>query len=235
MDPPDRGDVGRATCAQDGACKPGCAPVDADCACAADGQCTAACPDFTLDPDCPANCGLDAVCAVAACPRPDPDCTLDGLLCVRLDECQGRLCQTDPQHAETYCTRRCAGAADCATGLECAAGVCRYPQRRERQLADVCATTTDHCVASICTGPSGGLTRCVRPCTAQSDCTGGESCVGGADSQRFCRPPALSFDPPTLPLADTFTAGAAKGCDAAAAPLFAPLLLAWLGRRRRSV
>ncbi len=223
------------TCAQDGACKPGCAPVDADCACARDGQCPTSCPDFNLDPDCPVNCGLDAVCAVASCPRPDPDCTADGLLCVRRDECQARLCQTDPQHPQSYCTRRCASAADCATGLECADAVCRYPQKPERQLTQSCSPSRDHCVDSVCTGPAGGITRCVRSCSAQSDCLSGESCLGGADAQRFCRPPGLSFEPPTLPLADTFTVAAAQGCTAAAAPLFVPLLLAWLGRRRRLV
>jgi hypothetical protein len=57
----------------------------------------------------------------------------------------------------------------------------------------------DFCVTSTCNGPQQGITRCVVPCLANSDCSRGDLCEGGSMGGRFCRPPTLDFQPKTVP------------------------------------
>jgi hypothetical protein len=220
------------TCELDGACLPGCTPVDQDCACARDGQCTTACLDLKLDPDCPRACLADGVCAQQACPVPDRDCVDLGGACMSPISCRDRLCLPDPQHPANYCTRTCTTSADCGP-LECAAGTCRYPQLPTRLAGEVCFKSTEFCVDSICTGPAGGFTRCVQACLVSRDCSG-SVCEAGADSQRYCRSPGLRFFPVVVPALAQGTASftAAKGCSTVGG--LSPLLgLALLSLRRR--
>jgi hypothetical protein len=200
------------TCAADGACVPGCAPIDQDCACAADGRCTADCADLLSDPDCPRDCVRNSICAQADCPVPDPDCVNVGSLCSVAQQCRARQCVSDSQHPNAYCSQACVGAADCPATMDCAAGRCRYPLKPERRLREACSRTNDFCVSSICTGPAGGIARCVQPCVVSSDCAGDASCEAGADSQRYCRPKDLRFAPTILVATQQLTAPAA-GCS----------------------
>lgn len=188
------------TCIDDGKCLAGCAPVDPDCACVADGQCTADCARPSRDPDCPANCDSDSVCSSALCPRPDPDCIIEGSLCSNATQCRGRQCISDPQHPLTYCSLGCQADNDCPQGMACAGSICAMRQLPEVAPGETC-TEESFCVAGrICNGPSGGITRCVAPCSVSSDCNlaGGEVCEGGRQSVRFCRVPGMSFEPPRI-------------------------------------
>jgi hypothetical protein len=222
------------TCALDGACVPGCAPVDQDCACATDGQCTPACLDYTRDPDCPQDCAANGVCETEDCPAPDPDCLALGSACSSPISCRGRLCTADPQHPVTYCTQRCTTAADCAAPLECGAGACRYPQLPQRALGESCLRGAEVCVGGACNGPRDGITRCVTECLVTSDCNGAGVCEAGADSHRYCRPAGVDFFPLTVPLLGDVVSAPAAGCSAAGGAL--PLLaLAVLRARRRRV
>lgn len=226
------------TCAKDGKCLAGCAPIDQDCACAADSRCTADCAVFADDPDCPKDCGPTGVCSQAACPVPDPDCAGVGKVCQTAYNCVSRSCVTDPQNRIPYCSQGCSTDGDCPAMMACdtAGGMCLFKPRPEKRLYDEC-TEADFCVASICTAPPGGaVNRCVRPCTSQVDCSGdGSTCEGDATGQRFCRPPldVARFDTIKLPRAIT-EGTAAEGCAAAPGGLLplAALLLAL--RRRRS-
>lgn len=226
------------TCAKDGKCLAGCAPIDQDCACAADSRCTAECLVLSEDADCPKDCGLTGVCSQAACPVPDPDCSAVGKVCQTAYNCVSRACVTDPQNRIPYCSQSCTADADCPAlmGCDVAGRVCLFKPRPEKQLYDEC-TPSDFCVASICTGPIGAaVTRCVRPCTSSADCGTG-ACEGDSSGQRFCRPSLdeVRFDTIKLPRAVTEGSAASQGCAAAPgalAPLAALLLLA--ARRRRS-
>ncbi len=223
------------TCAADGACVQGCTPVDQDCACVADGVCSAQCEDVAKDPDCPRDCATNGVCSTLACPRPDADCVAVGAACAAAQVCVSRQCVTDAQHPQAYCTRGCAAPGDCPGGMECGpAGQCRYPQRPERQLYDFCSPATDFCVASVCTGPAGQLTRCVKACTGAADC-GGDRCEGGGDGQRYCRPASLSFAPIYLVATPIGGGPAASSCAAVGGvpALWLGLALLPLLRRRR--
>lgn len=202
------------TCEVDAACVPGCTPVDQDCACAADGQCTADCLDPAMDPDCPSDCGRNQVCATEACPTPDPDCVAVGVLCDGPQQCQARLCVTDAQHAQPYCSQPCGDADACPPTMECSDGQCRFPQRPERQLGETC-TAADFCAGGICAGPAGGLTRCVVSCSSRADCPQGSTCEASATSQRYCRPPGVDFSGVVATLAaDDALGPAAPGCNA---------------------
>lgn len=226
------------TCALDGACVPGCTPVDQDCACAADGQCTTECADLLSDPDCPRDCARNNVCAQADCPTPDPDCVAEGALCSAAQQCRERLCVSDSQHPDTYCSKSCTAPADCPATMECASGTCRFPIKPERQLFEPCSPAGDFCVGSICTGPVGGITRCVASCTVTTDCPAGSVCEAGTDSRRYCRPADLKFTPTILSAANSLSVPAANGCTSVDAGLPSLWLLALafptLRRRRAS-
>ncbi len=209
------------TCATDGKCVPGCTPVDQDCACAADGACSADCADLTRDPDCPVDCVANGVCALQVCPRPDPDCVAEGGPCASALSCHGRQCVSDVQHgAQKYCSVGCGAGTICPDQMECGAQqVCVLKQKPVVQPGQPCAAATDFCagVNQLCTGPSGGITRCVSSCITVANCPSGNSCEGGADSQRFCRPPEseLRFNNVVLPRATGENPAAPAGCATA--------------------
>ncbi|MBS1153718.1 MAG: putative trypsin precursor [Myxococcaceae bacterium] len=121
---------GGASCAEDGLCKQGCAPVaDPDCVCVADGVCSGACANLLSDPDCPADCLMNGVCANFACPKPDPDCVAELSACTTASQCASRLCTPDPQRSpEQYCTASCSSGGSCAAGTQCVTGACLKPQ-----------------------------------------------------------------------------------------------------------
>jgi V8-like Glu-specific endopeptidase len=222
------------TCATDGACVQGCTPIDQDCVCVADGQCSAQCLDAALDPDCPKDCASNGVCATQACGVPDSDCVPEGGLCSVSTQCVGRLCVSDPQNTQTYCSRGCQSNADCPSTMECAQGACQLKQKPVRQLFDSCSKTADFCTQSICTGPAGGITRCVKGCIVAADCPGGSVCEAGADSQRYCRPVDLRFTPIQVPAVPGNLGAVVSGCSASGAGLTLWLLGLPLLRRRRA-
>lgn len=210
------------TCATDGRCVPGCTPVDQDCACVADGVCSPDCADLLSDPDCPRDCVANGICALDACPRPDVDCVAEGGPCVSANVCHGRQCVSDPQHgAQKYCSVPCtANGAVCPTGMECSSQqVCVLAQKPVVQPGEFCVPSTDFCIGDnrLCTGPSSGITRCVLGCVVDADCPTGNSCEGGADSHRFCRPPEseLRFNDILLERATAEGQAAPEGCAAA--------------------
>lgn len=126
----------QATCAADGLCRPGCAPVDLDCACAADGVCGPSCVEPTRDPDCVRECGADGLCSAHSCPAPDPDCAGEGGACQSHADCASRLCVRDEQLGIRYCSRGCTGPAGCAAGMNCnPAGLCVLSAEARRSLA----------------------------------------------------------------------------------------------------
>lgn len=223
------------SCQEDNQCVPNCAVIDPDCACVADGACTASCTDPAKDPDCPPDCGQNGVCSTKSCPLPDPDCVADGAYCSSPNQCQGRLCATDPQQAPvTYCTRACAGDSPCDAGMQCQNGQCMLPQRPVRQPFETC-TAADFCSGgTVCSGPTNGdFLRCLAPCAATA-CAAGSTCEAGVAGLKYCRPPSdqLSFKNVVLPQAST--QGTAAGCNAAGLSLWAGLAAATaLSKRRR--
>ena len=228
------------TCATDGKCLPGCTPVDQDCACAGDGVCGVDCADLARDPDCPVNCVANGVCALETCPRPDPDCVVEGSACVNALVCHGRQCVSDEQHgAQKYCSVGCGSGAGCPSVMECNGQVCLLKQRPVIQAGEFCVTATDFCTGAnrLCTGPSQGITRCVLSCVLDADCAAGNSCEGGADSRRFCRPPEseLRFNNIVLVRATAEGPAAPTGCAAAGFGEFSSLglLLGGLSLTRR--
>ncbi len=239
------------TCAADGACLAGCAPVDVDCACAQDGMCTAQCPAPLMDPDCIRECGANGACAALACATPDPDCLAAGTACSAAAQCLGKQCVSDAQHPATYCSTPCgldAGSSACPGGTECAAGACRFVQKPEVPLGQACSAQTFCLEGGVCTGPTGAATVCSRACDVSNACAAtSEECVAGANTLRYCRTRAVIV--PGVPSAPAAPAAAdggvvkggmlpeASGCQATTggplALLLAPVAL-WLARRRRS-
>lgn len=224
------------TCEIDGQCVMNCPTVDQDCACAANGACGADCLDPRMDRDCPADCAQNGVCSVQACGRPDADCVPAGQRCDAAVQCKARLCVNDPQNPINYCSQPCASSSECPTGMECnpSSRQCQIQQRPVRQLFDSCRASTDWCAAGICTGPVGGITRCVVSCVVQGDCPSGSTCEAGADSKRYCRPADLRFTNVTLPaVSGGVVSETAVGCSASGGALGLWLGVALLRRRRR--
>ena len=222
-----------ARCAIDGRCVAGCLPIDQDCACQMDGRCTAECLSTPRDPDCPVHCVANGVCAVEACPHPDPDCVEEGSPCGGPTDCRARQCVNDAQHPDKYCSRTCTQDAECTAGFACSAGVCRFVQRPGVALLDLCSPN-DFCVEGICTGPRGGITRCVTTCLVNGDCASGAACETGADQRRYCRPSNVAFKVVTVPVLSE-TLGPVErghGCSTTGA-LAAWLLVVPLLRRRQ--
>jgi hypothetical protein len=116
--------------------------------------------------------------------------------------------------------------------MECVQASCQLKQRSVRQIFDSCFASSDYCAQGICTGPAGGLSRCVLSCLTTNNCPSGSVCEAGSDSRRYCRPADLSFNPITLP-AVTSVEGPPAGCSSSGG-----LLAVWLGvtllRRRRA-
>ncbi|MFZ5438676.1 MAG: S1 family peptidase [Myxococcota bacterium] len=223
------------TCETDGQCVMNCPTLDQDCACAANGVCGADCVDPAMDRDCPADCVRNGICSVQACGRPDVDCVPEGQRCDAALQCRSRLCVDDPQNPVAYCSKPCAAKADCPTGLECnmTSGQCQFPQRPVRQLFDPCVTSSDWCASGICTGPVGGISRCVASCVVQGDCPSGSTCEAGADSRRYCRPRDVRFTAVTIPaVSGGSLTETAAGCSSSGGLLAAWLALGLLRRRR---
>ncbi|MDP3151651.1 MAG: trypsin-like serine protease [Archangium sp.] len=222
------------TCATDGACLAGCTPVDQDCVCKADGVCGSECTDPAMDPDCPRDCAQNSICSVQACGRPDADCAGTGQFCAAAVQCQSRLCVNDRQNPSTYCSKSCQTNAECPATMQCAAGSCVLKQRPERALFDSCYAATDYCLEGICTGPAGGISRCVKSCLVTNDCPSGSVCEAGSDSQRFCRPANVRFNIVNLPAAPAALGAQSQGCSATGMGMALWLLAVPLLRRRRA-
>jgi hypothetical protein len=220
------------TCATDGRCVMGCTPLDQDCACLADGVCGADCLDPSTDVDCPKDCAANGICSIAACGRPDVDCVTEGSRCEAVTQCRDRLCLNDAQNPVKYCSKFCSNSSQCPSSMECVNASCLIKQRPVRQLFDSCYASSDFCTQSICTGPAGGISRCVLSCLVSADCPTGSVCEAGSDSRKYCRPGDLKFNFVTLPAVTTVQAPSAAGCSASGG-----MVALWLGatllRRRR--
>lgn len=228
------------TCAEDGRCAPNCTQPDPDCACIADGQCTAQCTNPARDPDCPANCARNGICATENCPILDQDCVAQGATCTKPESCQSRECIRDGQNAQSYCSARCQADGDCARGLKCGpVGLCILKPKTSRNAYEACDEYEDICLGTnVCTGPQGGITRCVKPCNSQVDCDASTTCEAGANGKKYCRPGenALRFFPLEVPQASLSGTGA-SGCSAtggaSTAALWVTLLLVLRSASRR--
>ena len=222
------------TCATDGACVMGCTPVDQDCVCKADGVCSSECLDSLTDPDCPRDCAPNNVCSAQPCGRPDVDCIAPGALCQAAVQCVSRQCVTDRQHPMSYCSQGCQTNADCPSTMECNAGSCRLKQRPERAFLESCYASTDFCLEGICSGPAGGISRCVTSCVVTADCPSGSACEASSDSQRFCRPSDVRFNIITLPAVRQALGDQTTGCSSTGLGMALWLLGVPLLRRRRA-
>lgn len=176
------------TCAEDGQCKAGCTPVDPDCVCAQDGTCNPQCPDLTKDPDCPKDCVQNNVCALDACPLPDPDCVALGQSCTSDLQCNPHDCIGDPQHSGTYCSKPCSSSSQCPGTMECSMGFCRFPQRPTANPGDPCDAETFCLADTECNGPSFDDLRCQVPCEgAGAGCPGStQTCTQGVTGLFYC-------------------------------------------------
>jgi V8-like Glu-specific endopeptidase len=212
-------------CEVDGLCRSGCIPEDQDCVCAADGQCAADCTDPALDPDCPAACASEGTCSMSPCARPDPDCVAIGSTCGSTARCLYRLCVSDGQHQEPYCSSPCLSDANCPGKLVCTDGQCQFAQLPVKALAERCYFGNEVCEEGVCAGPVGLLSRCVLPCATVDDCPNQESCEAGQRGQFYCRPSALSFEPQAF--------GCAMASGSAWAALAVLGLLNWRKRLAR--
>ena len=221
------------TCAEDGRCATGCATPDIDCVCAADGQCTAACPQVEKDPDCPKDCAANAICATQGCPSPDPDCRDLGAVCTGVNQCQGRLCITDQQHATPFCSKACTAALDCPTGMQCDPIVkaCTYPSLPEVQPGIECVKGQSFCAShTVCTGKTEQSSFCQYSCSNPSQCPTGDTCEPGFDGTSYCVEPPK----PTVYLPSTASfRGPVSGCSATGSSGLVGLAAWVLARRRR--
>lgn len=201
-----------ATCAHDGLCKPGCT-ADLDCLCPQDGVCSAACPDLGADPDCPKDCGANGVCAMDACPVPDPDCQAVGSACTSDSQCKERRCLSDPQHVGSYCSSGCGPSAPCPQGMECGADqLCRLPQLPSRKPGELCSATTTFCEeGTVCTGDLGAQTACLVACDSAHPCDSSSVCLAGQNGFRFC----LTLEAPSVASAPAEDASAKEKLIAA--------------------
>ncbi|MBL8914069.1 MAG: trypsin-like serine protease [Archangium sp.] len=221
-----------ASCMADHECQTtGCATPDPDCLCLADGMCNAACnAPGTSDPDCPSSCAQDGVCAAVPCGLlGDFDCSPVSQPCGRDAHCNSRMCRESPQHPEPYCTMACDTNTPCINGLECNAGVCRFPILPTAAAGEVCTAN------SLCDGldlvcvtiPSQGAEpTCRTRCLEADDCGKGKACVATTDSAIKACAPVVQ-----LPAGKEVTLTPAA-CSVAPS-LFALLALVPLMRRRR--
>jgi hypothetical protein len=230
------------TCDNDGLCKPGCTPVDQDCACAADGACTADCINLASDPDCPKDCVANGKCSDKPCPVPDVDCVATGVACGSGNNCESRVCLPDAQHPNPYCTISCQTDADCTAvvaGMECDLGnhYCVYTQVADTlppgapcDAASACASGT------VCTGATLDKAYCSTPCMTQADCTDGTStCTASFDGlTQFCQEPPRQVVtiPSIVDKQESDTMAQPGGCSAGLGVLPLMGVLGLLKRRR---
>lgn len=226
-------------CGWDNRCKTGCTPIDPDCACAADNQCTTQCVDLSKDPDCPANCSADGICATGLCPAKDVDCHDVGTACGTDLQCTTRMCRSDLQHPDKYCTKNCGSNTDCPSPMTCLSGVCVQPQLPPRAPFEACTAGQTFCTDNtICVAEkTGDVTSCQYPCSTSGTCQlPGQVCVTGLSGTKFCKDP--NAPPPQrkqVVLQAAITQGpAASGCSATggSAALFALALFAPIFFRR---
>jgi V8-like Glu-specific endopeptidase len=227
-----------ATCASDAMCKAsGCTPIDPDCACASDSECSPLCPNQLDDPDCPRDCVANNVCAdqtTIACAQPDPDCTPIGEECVGKTECGGRVCVSDPQSDNSYCSSACKVTADCSEGYECADKKrCTKKQLPEVKLGETCTAGKN-----VCEDGAKCIDKiCAQLCTYDDDCAKGFTCSGEKGDDTYCVEKKIEKTPaaPTTPQATPTTPSGASGCSGTSSSPTALVVvaLALLLRRRR--
>lgn len=163
----------------------GCAMPDPDCDCKEDGQCNAACGVGTSDPDCAASCAYDGMCSNTACATPDPDCSTLGGPCGYAGHCGTRMCITDPQHAQPYCTQACGGANPaCPTGFDCVNNQCQFVQKPTANVGEACTVNTTYCGSNafVCASwAKDTQTKCRQACYEDKDCDAGYSCSASTE------------------------------------------------------
>ncbi len=146
----------------------------------------------------------------------DTGCTTD-------PDCLSGICTSE--HGGTYCTRRCASAADCPDGFSCGAtdtdpSVC---VRDARALGQQCDTNAD-CASGACA--QVGATRiCTHLCDESMPCPSDFECMS-AGSAQVCQPM-----PPTPGGCGCRAAGGGAAPGPVAGCLALALLL-WKRRRR---
>lgn len=182
-----------AGCPRDGRCVQGCAREDPDCRCGADGVCRPECPEND-DPDCPDECRVDGVCSPRTMCPSDGDCIAEGRPCLSEGQCASRLCVSDPQNAQRYCSLSCSAAQPCPQLMSCdeARGVCVLRQLPLVSEGAPCDGLVKCAAGTACT-EVGVERRCLRTCTSQASCLSGTQCRFGPVS--VCMPmPAITLD-----------------------------------------
>jgi hypothetical protein len=147
------------------------------------------------------TCGADLVCSVAACAVPDPDCLPLGAACADVFDCSGRRCEGDEQHPAAYCSKACAGDADCGADLTCSAqGWCLARQLPVVPEGAACQAGETFCAGGgLCAvAPGETETRCHRPCAPSGACVGGNTCEAVAGGSICVPPPPLRIPLATI-------------------------------------
>jgi Trypsin len=207
--------------------------------CLADGVCSDQCPDRGTDPDCPESCSPGGLCSAAACPSPDPDCAPLGVPCISGEQCDGKLCVTDPQHLEAYCSKTCSGDGDCAGGFVCEGSACRHPQRPVVPLGSPCNGATEACAGGgLCISLGGGPSTCRAECDIRRDCASGVCLVdAGVVGTGVCGEALTATTPDAGTKQQSSSGTSQSGCSAGsggAVPGLFLLLTLWLAALRRS-
>ena len=146
------------------------------------------------------NCGANFVCSSGACTTADPDCVAVGSACAAAWECTSRECVSDPQHADTYCSKSCTTDGDCPAGMSCdmARNVCQLAQLPTARPGEPCILSETFCLSgAICNGRAAAEAKCSQPCTRSIECVMGLQCEAGFSGAQAC------VDPPpvVLPIA----------------------------------
>jgi hypothetical protein len=173
------------------------------------------------------DCGHGEACLQGIC-RPDPDAKSDSAECLRNSDCpEGRICS--PQGT---CINECVVDRDCADNGLCVAGSCDHTggaivDVRTPTLAIQCELTSDCPEAQVC-NPMG---RCIQECRADRDCLSEQTCavgrcVAGLNAEHVAPVGAASGGCSTAP--------GAEGLGLGWLASVAGLLLAGVGRRRRT-
>lgn len=146
------------------------------------------------------NCAPDFVCAANVCATADPDCVAVGSACAAAWECTSRQCSSDPQHAETYCSKACTTDGDCPGGMSCDVGrrLCQLAQLPTARPGEPCLPDETFCLSgAVCNGRTLAEARCSQPCARSIECVMGQRCEPGFSGAQAC------LDPPpvVLPIA----------------------------------
>jgi uncharacterized protein (TIGR03382 family) len=179
----------------------------------------------------PLPCGPDGICT-AGCVPPDPDCVPVGNACTSPSQCSSRICLSDPSQPNSYCSQTCSSPSACPANLFCDGGVCFITAGSGINPGQPCTPGGTPCATgSICTGPPGGGTSCLAPCTSAADCPAAWSCVPGSHGN-YC------LASPPAPDGGGGGVVSGKGCSAMgggpAALAWILSALAWPRPRRRS-